>query len=50
MRATLPKNSRKMDMYAAQVEKAFLQPSAEGIPRITVIILMLRKRNNQICY
>lgn len=40
MRATLPKSSRKMEMCAAHIEKAFLQPSAEGIPRITMIILM----------
>ena len=31
MRATLPKNSMQMEMCAAHVEKAFLQPSAEGI-------------------
>lgn len=43
MRATLPKNIRKTAMWATQVEKAFLRPSAEGMPRITTTILMYER-------
>lgn len=38
MTATLPKNSKKTARWAAQVEKALCLPSAEGIPKITMMI------------